>query len=185
MADLRLIAACCLAACSRADAQPQASGIKPPAGWQAQPAIAAAAKEALGKATVDGIESFGEPAMGCYSVWMALRGSGGAKDVAEQLLRGLTEQKPDKKKPPPKRKLEIKDVVKPTAEEGILSLTFESALLGDGLRPTLGDGLRPIYKGRLRARLGKGKITMLACFSSQREPAACETACTTMLGALP
>jgi hypothetical protein len=169
MADLRLIAVALVAACSDAGAQtPVTSGIKPPAGWTLQPEIAAAAKTALGKATVDGLEAFGEPAMGCYAVWMSVRGSGKAKDLAEQLVRGLVEPKPDKneKKKPPKRTLEIKDVVKPTAEEGIFSLGFES----------------PPYKGRLRARLGKGKITALACFASQREPATCETTCTALLG---
>ena len=165
MADVRLIAIL-LVACADAGAQPPpAVTIKPPAGWTAQPAIAAAAKDALGKAKVDGIEAFGEPAMGCYSVWMTVHGSGKATELAEQLVRGLTE--PDKKKP--KRKVDIKDVVKPTAEEGVLALTFESAP----------------YKGRLRARLGKGRITALACWSAQREPAACDAACTTILGALP
>ena len=161
MADLRLIAVCALAACSSADAQPPAtSGIKPPSGWQAQPQIAKAAKDAFGKSkNVDGVEAFGEPAMGCYMLWMSLRGSGSAKDVAEELVKGLV---PD---PKAKRKLEITDVVKPTAEEGVLSLAFAS----------------PPYKGRLRARLGKGKIVTLACFSSQREPAACESTCTTVL----
>ncbi|MDQ3337880.1 MAG: hypothetical protein M4D80_22185 [Myxococcota bacterium] len=166
MADVRLIAIL-LVACADAGAQPPpASNIKPPAGWTAQPALVTAAKDALGKTKIDGLEAFGEPAMGCYSVWMAVRGTGSATDLAEQLVRGLTE--PDKKKAP-KRKVDIKDVVKPTAEEGVLALTFESAP----------------YKGRLRARLGKGRITALACWSAQREPVACEQACTTILVALP
>jgi hypothetical protein len=165
MADVRLIAIL-LVACADADAQPPvSSNLEPPDGWTAQPAIVSAAKTALGKTKLDGIEAFGEPAMGCYSVWMAVRGSGKATDLADQLLRGLTE--PDKKAP--KRKVDIKDLVKPTAEEGVLALTFES----------------PPYKGRLRARLGKGRITALACWSSEREPAACDQACTTILGALP
>ncbi len=165
MPDVRLIAIL-LVACADAGAQPPvASNLKPPAGWTAQPAIVTAAKAALGKAQVDGIEAFGEPAMGCYSVWMAVRGSGRATDLAEQLVRGLTE--PDNKAP--KRKIDIKDVVKPIAEAGVFALTFESAP----------------YKGRLRARLGKGRIIALACWSLQREPAACEQACTGILGALP
>jgi len=104
--------------------------------------------------------------MGCYGVWMTMRASGEATDVAEQLLRGLVV---DAKA---KRSLAIKDVVKPTAAEGpqgIVSLRFESSP----------------YRGRLRARVGKGRIVALACFASQREPAACETACTVVLGAMP
>ena len=167
MADVRLIAVL-LAACADAGAQPPVPSPKPPAGWTPQPAIVTAAKDALGKkTTVDGIEAFGEPAMGCYSVWMAVHGSGKATDLAEQLVRGLTEPN-DKDKKQPKRKVTIKDVVKPTAEEGVLALSFESTP----------------YVGRLRARLGKGRITALACWSSQREPAACEQACTNILGAL-
>jgi hypothetical protein len=159
MADLRLIAVL-LVACADASAQPPAPRPKPPAGWTAQPAIVTAAKTALGKTTVDGIEAFGDPAMGCYSLWMAVRGSGKATELADQVVKGLTETK---------RKVDIKDVVKPAADDGVLALTFESAP----------------YKGRLRARLGKGRITALACWSSPREPAACEQACTTILGALP
>lgn len=125
--------------------------------------MAAAAKTALGKTAVDAIEAFGEPAMGCYSLWMTGRASGKATDAAEQLVRGLMD---DKKQ---KRKLEIKDVVKPVGEAGVLSLGFET----------------PPYKGRLRARFGEGKLVALACWWSQREPVACEQACTTILGAVP
>jgi hypothetical protein len=159
MADLRLIAVCAFA-CTDAGAQPP-SGIKAPPGWTAQPAIAVAAKDALGKkATVDGLEAFGDPARGCYSVWMAVRGAGSAKDLAEQLVKGLAGEQ---------RKVDIKDVVKPTTDEGVLALSFETAP----------------FKGRLRARLGKGKIVTLACWSTPREPLACEQACTSLLGALP
>ena len=168
MAYVRLMLVA-LVACSDAGAQTP-SGIKAPDGWQSQPKIAKAASEAFagpkGKPKLEAVEAFGEPAMGCYALWMTMSGSGDAKDLAEQLLRGLVD---DKAKDQPKRKLEIKDVVKPTAAEGVLSLGFESAP----------------YKGRLRARMGKGKITALACFGSQREPIACDTACTTILGALP
>jgi len=168
MADVRLIAILVAAACADAGAQPPASTVKPPAGWTAQPTIVTAAKAALGKTTVDAIEAFGDPAMGCYSLWMTVRGSGTAKELGEQIVGGLSA--PDKKsKQPPRRKLDLKDVVKPTTDEGVLSLAFESAP----------------YKGRLRARLGKGRIVALACWSAQREPLACEQACTTVLGALP
>jgi hypothetical protein len=164
MADLRLSTLCAFAihlAPGDAGAQPPASGIKPPPGWTAQPAIATAAKDALGKkSVVDGLEAFGDPAMGCYSVWMAVRGAGSAKDLAEQLVKGLAGAT---------RKVDIKDVVKPTTDEGLLALAFEAASV----------------KGRLRARLGKGKIVTLACWSTPREPLACERACTSLLGALP
>lgn len=153
MADLRLIAVLA-AACTNAEAQPT----KAPAGWAAQPAIVTAAKQALGKQTIDGIEAFGDPAKGCYSVWMAMRGSGSAKDLAGQIVKGLAGGK-----------VEIKDVVTPTSEDGVLSLAFVAA-------PN---------KGRLRARLGKGKLVALACWSVEREPAACEQACTSVLGGLP
>ena len=155
MADLRLIIVLALVACADADAQPPPA-IKAPAGWSAQPAIATAAKTALGK-NVDGVEAFGEPAMGCYSVWMAVRGSGKATELAEQLVKSFD------------KRVVIKDLVKPTADEGVLSLVFEHT---------------PV-KGRLRARIGKGKIVALACWANQREPAACDQACTTLLGALP
>ena len=167
MADVRLIALCVVAACADAGAQPpQTSGIEMPPSWTAQPVIVAAAKAALAKTTIDGIEAFGEPAMGCYSLWMSVRESGTAKDLAEQIVRGLAAPA-DKK--PPARKLDVKDVVKPQTDEGVLSLAFETAP----------------YKGRLRARLGKGRIVALACWASPREPLACEQACTTLLGALP
>lgn len=160
MADLRLIALCAFA-CTAAGAQPPAGAIKPPPGWTAQPTVVAAAKEALGSKTViDGLEAFGDPAMGCYSVWMAVRGAGSAKDLAEQIVKGLAGEQ---------RRVDIKDVVKPTADEGLLALVFESA---------------PV-KGRLRARIGKGKIVTLACWSTPREPIACDRACTSLLGALP
>lgn len=162
MADVRLIALL-LVACADADAQPPAPKLTPPPSWKPQPGMAAAAKAALDKTPVDSIEAFGEPAMGCYSLLMTGRASGKATEMAEQLVRGLTD---DKKQ---KRKLEIKDLVKPTADEGVVSLRFET----------------PPYQGRLRARLGQGKLVALACWSSQREPAACEQVCTTILGAVP
>jgi hypothetical protein len=172
MADLRLILsigalgalAATITACAPADAQPPA--IEPPPGWTPQPAIAAAAKAAAGKQTVDGVEAFGEPAMGCYMLWMSLRGTGSAKDVAEQLIASLAKPaSTDPKAAKPQRTLAIDDVVKPTADTGVLSLAFTS----------------PPYEGRMRVRLGGGKLVTLACFANQREPLACATACTAVL----
>ena len=154
MADVRLILLAALAACTPADAQPK-SGIQPPPGWTPQPAIASAAKAALGKQTIDAVEAHGEPAMGCYLLWMSVRGSGSAKDIAAQVVKGLAD-------PAAERPLALTDVVQPTTEAGVLSFTFASAP----------------YTGRLRATVGNGKIDTLACFWSEREPAACSTACT-------
>src|SRR5262249_10710075 len=98
MARLRLtaalaagaVAAAAFAGCGRAGAAPdQASGLTPPAGWQPLPPVAAAARAALG-AEVEGAEAFGEPAMGCYAVWVALRASSGAEALAKQVVDGFT-----------------------------------------------------------------------------------------------
>ena len=67
--------------------------------------------------------------------------------------------------------LEARDIVKPTANAaaGTASLVFEKAP----------------YRGKLRAQLVKdGHMTALACFWNDREPVACETACTQLLGSL-
>ncbi|HEU0036597.1 MAG TPA: hypothetical protein VFQ53_38555 [Kofleriaceae bacterium] len=169
MADLRLIAVVAIAACSTADAQapePAAkpSGVHVPATWKPAPAIVEATRMAAGGTgiTVDGIEAWGEPAMGCYALWLSLRGAGGGGDVlADQIVKSLEAEQ-----------LALRDVVKPTAAEGVLALRFER------------KGTSP-YTGRLRARLAEGSITALACFANPREPAACETACTAVLGAIP
>jgi hypothetical protein len=180
MADLRLIAALAataIAGCGRAGAAPeQASGLTPPAGWQALPEIAAAARAALGAgAAVDGAEAWGEPAMGCYAVWLAIRASGAAEAIAQQVVAGFTAAAagsgsgaPPRGGPPRGDPMILEDVSAPSGAEGVLALAFER-----------GD-----HRGRLRARLGGGRIAALACFANQREPLACETACTSFLGAL-
>lgn len=165
MADVRLIAALvALAACGPAGAQPEsagaASGITAPAGWKSLAAVAAAARTGATATgvTVDGAEAWGEPAMGCYAMWLALHGAGGGPDaLAEQVLAGLAAEK-----------LAVRDVVKPSGD-GVLSLTVE----------------RAPYRGKLRARLEDGRISVLACVGNQREPIACEAACTKLLGAAP
>lgn len=172
MADLRLIAAAAgaaaLAGCGRAGAAPdQASGLTPPAGWQALPPIAAAARAALGAgAEVDGAEAWGEPAMGCYAVWLAIRASGGAEAIAGQVVAGFSAAAGSGSGPA--GTMIVDDVAAPSGDEGVLALAFER-----------GD-----HRGRLRARLGGGRIAALACFANQREPLACEAACTAFLGAL-
>lgn len=152
-----------LAACGSAGAQPEAtgqtSGIAPPAGWQAMPPVAAAARTAAGASgvVVDGAEAWGEPAMGCYALWIALRGSGGggAEELTRQILDGLAAESI------------MTTEVKP-ATDGVLALTLE----------------RAPYRGQLRARLDEGRIAALACFANQRERAACEPGCRALLGAV-
>ncbi len=156
-----------LAGCGRAGAAPeQSSGLTAPAGWQALPEIAVAARGALDKgATVDGAEAWGEPAMGCYAVWLAIRAAGAAEAVAQQVIAGFTAAAANGGAGAP---LTFKDVAAPSGDEGVLALAFER-----------GD-----HRGRLRARLGGGRIAALACFANQREPLACDAACTTFLGAI-
>jgi hypothetical protein len=156
MADLRL-AIIVLAACTDAGAQTSgASPVKPPAGWTAQPAIVAAAKQALGKTAIDSLEAFAEPRMGCYAIWMGLRSAGDAQELGAQVMKGLD-------------KVAVKNVVKPSAETGVMSLTFEKAP----------------FEGRLQARLAPGSIKALACWWSKREPIACSQACALLVGGMP
>ena len=159
MAYLRLIAIALVAACGQAGAQAgaAASGITPPAGWQPLFEIARAAAEGARASgvTIGGSEAWGEPARGCYAVWLRLVGDGVS---AEQVLAGLASES-----------IETKDVVQPTAdttsEGGLLSLAF-------------GKGG---YAGRMRARIERDQITALACFANDRERTICETACATLL----
>jgi len=157
MALLRLMLVA-LAACGQAGAQPTASsGLTAPAGWIAIPeiatAVATAAKDA--GSTIDGSEAWGDPARGCYGVWLALHGDGAS---AEQVLAGITGQT-----------ITTTNIIKPETADGIVTLSFEKGA----------------HHGRLRARIAAGKITALACFANEREPAACEAPCTTLLGGLP
>jgi hypothetical protein len=96
MADVRLMIAL-LAGCSAADAQPSTtSGLTPPAGWQPLPAVATAARVAAGAPgiTVDGAEAWGEPAMGCYAVWIALHGgNAGPDELTKDIVDGLATEK--------------------------------------------------------------------------------------------
>jgi len=157
MALLRLMLLA-LAACGQAGAQPSAtSGLTAPVGWIAIPEIAtAAATAAKGDGvTIDGAEAWGDPARGCYGVWLALHGDGAS---AEQVLAGLTTEP-----------ITTTNVVKPESGDGLVAMSFT----------------RGVYRGRLRARIAAGKITALACFANEREPIACDGACTTLLGGLP
>ena len=114
---------------------------------------------------VDGVEAWGETSRGCYATWFALHGKGGAPDaMAEQLVRGL-------KIEPALLGILVHDVVKPAPGAASVStpLGFD----------------RGAYRGRLRASLAKdGKLAALACFWNQREPVACEQACTGLIGSM-
>lgn len=150
MAGLRVMVIA-LVGCRAAEAQPEVtSGVKPPAGWQVLPPVATAARMAVGAGgvIVDGVEAWGDPARGCYGLWIALHGAGGtAEELAQQVLDGL-------------------------AAEKIATSAVEAT--GDTLALSLE---RAPYQGQLRARLGDGKVTALACVANPREREACATAC--------
>jgi hypothetical protein len=127
-----------------------------PTGWVHLPTMAAAVATAVGTdgaASSIAIDAWGEPAAGCYAVWLELRGTAGdAPALADQVLSGMTG-------------ITIGDLVRPTALAEELSFSFA----------------RPPYRGRLRAHLGLGRITAAACFGNEREPVACDTSCTRVL----
>lgn len=147
-----------LGACGQAGAQSTApSGITAPTGWAVLPELARTVRDAT-KAegvTVEGVEAWGETARGCYAVWFALAGSGANADA---VIAGLASEK-----------LATSNVVKPESGDGITAVTFA----------------KPPYTGRLRVRTLDGKLTALACFANQREPATCDAPCTSLLGAIP
>jgi len=166
MALVRLIAALALAlAACRASEAGSTSGLTPPAGWKPLPELATAAGEAAKQANilVDGSEAWGEPARGCYAAWFALKATPAAPaKIAEQLVASMTADVPG---------LATSEVVQPDAkaEAGVMSLAFAKAP----------------YTGRVRTQIAKtGALTLLVCYWNEREPAACETACTGLLGAL-
>jgi hypothetical protein len=160
MVQLRLMVLALCAACARGEAAPgSASGIAPPAGWRAAPELAKAASDAAGSATTAS-EAWAEPARGCYAVWLALHGAPAAIDAAsDQLVASVQRigaQPSAVVKPPP-------------GDRGELSLAF----------------VRAPYRGKLRALLAKtGDVSALACLWNEREPKACETACSSLLGGL-
>lgn len=156
------LAAIGLAACQAAEAQPATAqpaanlgAAAHPAGWRALPAIAAAVAAAAraDNAIVEGADAWGEPAIGCYAVWLTLRGADAAAPVlAEQILTSAAALSPTA-------------IVRPTAADGVLGFGFA----------------RPPYRGQLRARLGGGRVSAVACFANQREPQVCDAACPRVL----
>jgi hypothetical protein len=151
-----------LVACRASEAGP-GSGLTPPAGWQALPSLATAASDAAKTdgVVVDGAEAWGDPARGCFGAWLALRAGSRAPDaLADMLVASVKTEN-----------VEVRDIVKPAAgaAAGTLSFVFD----------------RLPYRGKLRAQLVRdGHMTVLACYWNDREPVACETACTQLIGSM-
>jgi hypothetical protein len=89
------VTAVALVACSAAGADPAGAPSRErvrPESWKQLPSIAGAvgaAAKAEG-VTIDAVDAWGDPANGCYAVWLALRGkSGDAPALADQVLAGL------------------------------------------------------------------------------------------------
>lgn len=162
MADPRLIAAAAalVAGCNAARAEPElAPEVRVPAGWQELPGIASAARMAAGAAgvTVDGVAAWGEPARGCYAIWIALHGAAGTPaQLRQQVLDSLAAEQ-----------LAVRDV----RDGERLALAIA--------RPARDGGVA--YRGRLEARFGDGRVAALACVGNEREPAACDAACKPVL----
>jgi hypothetical protein len=197
-----------LVACSSAGAEPgPAAGAEPlPPGWKPLPAIAAAVAAVVPAAgvAIDLVDAWGAPALGCYAVRVALHGGAeGAPALADEVLGGFAasglnagattgpgagpDQGPnaDPSQGPSKRStaasaprdgdlhgpaaIAITEVVRPTTADGVLAFAFD----------------RPPYHGRVRAHLAAGRVRAIACFENQREPTACEAACTRVLQGVP
>ena len=158
------VTAVALVACSAAGADPAAapSSVAHPEGWKQLAPMAAAAGAAARAdgVTIDSVDAWGEPAHGCYAVWLELHGgSADAPALADQVLAGIGRTAATA--------LTVSDVVKPTAATGVLTLAFT----------------RLPYRGRVRAQLGKGRIAAVACFANEREPLACQAICAQLLEA--
>jgi len=187
------------AACSAAGAEP-AGPAEPgppaapgtmlgprPAGWKQLPAIAAAvgAAATADGVTIDAVDAWGEPARGCYAVWLDLHGGAAAApvlagDALDSLRRAgapalgakpapragsATERPGSPAIVPSPGTLELDEIAAPTGPTGVLAFRFA----------------RPPYRGRVRAQLGNGRIAAIACFGNQREPVACDAACATVV----
>ena len=121
--------------------------------------------------TVDSADAWGDPALGCYAVQLAIHG--GAADsgaIATQIVDGLGGGVAGLSgSAGGASKLSFSEVVRPSDGSEVLSFTFA----------------RAPYHGRLRARLGAGRIAALACFGNQRDPARCDATCGRMLQSAP
>lgn len=172
-----------LVACSAAGADPAGSSHERgarPAGWKQLPAIAAAVEAgARGDGVVvDAVDAWGEPAVGCYAVWLALHGgTSDSRVLADQILVGLARvgQRPPeiaggaRPAQAPPAAIAVGELTMPSAPEGVLAFAFT----------------RAPYRGRVRAQLGHGRIAATACFANQREPGACDAPCASVLRGAP
>src|SRR5262245_6932160 len=132
MAELRVVLLAALAGCSSSEAAPT-SGLLPPAGWQALPSIAAAAKRAAteSKIAVEGSEAWGDPARGCYGAWLAISGGrGNAAKMADDVVASISKLDG----------ITLKEIVKPATGSDELTLGFERAPYRGHVRATLGTG---------------------------------------------
>ena len=152
----RLAIAVLLAACGKAAAVPAPPG--GPKGWAGGDELAKAAAKAAQAdgVTVTGATAWADAARGCYALSLELSGgSAGADVAAKELLAGVASEG-----------IAATDVVTPPAAGG--TLTFALA--------------RAPYHGRVHAELARGgAVVARACFWNDREPAACEAACTEWL----
>lgn len=152
-----MIAFALVGACRGASAEAQPGGPPIPASWRALPELQAAVARAAG--ANDGVGAWGEPAMGCYAVSLALRGGAAGVDaMATQLLDGARAEQ-----------LAVTDTALPDAggDRGVLAFAFA----------------RGAYHGRVRAELdADGAVRARACFWNDREPRACEAACAPLVG---
>ena len=158
-----------LVACGTAGAEPgdpgtpasQGAGARPP-GWKPLPSIATAAGDAARAdgVAIDRVDAWGEPAVGCYAVWLTLHGgAAGAPALAEQVLGSFNAAGGSG------QGISLGELARPSGPEGVLAFAFT----------------RPPYHGRVRAHLGNGRIAATACFGNQREPLACDRACARVL----
>jgi len=174
------VALVAVVACRPAGAEPaRRDAAERPAGWtQLAPIAAAAAAAAQAEGvTIDAVDAWGEPALGCYAVWLALHGgTTGAPALADQVLGSFRDAARTRDGAERTRvgaaaaagsqaAISLDEVVKPSEPEGMLAFSFA----------------RSPYRGRVRAQLGGGRVTAVACFGNQREPAVCEATCTRVL----
>lgn len=155
-----------LVACNAAGADPAPAGALPgsPASWKTLPTIAHAVGSAAAAdgVTVDASDAWGDPAVGCFALRLAMHGGAATTDaLVAQVLGGQAGAAAPR--------LTFSEVVKPAAGSDVLAFAFA----------------RPPYKGHVRARLASGKITAMACFGNQRDPASCDATCTHMLQGAP
>jgi len=161
-----------LVACSSAGAEPGAppvAGGHRPAGWKQLPLVARAVASAAASdgVIIDAVDAWGEPALGCYGVWLDLHGgTATAAVLADQVIDSLSRRDGSAG---PRGALAVDDLVRPSGADGVLAFQFAA----------------PPYRGRVRAQLSSGRISAIACFRNHRTPAVCDAACADVLGRVP